>query len=490
MAIEYRTSTVAALLGGGPEWDFIFDKLNLVDQNSYSLSCAKQKISLFLGNLKDDVFVIIETDYVDKVYRDSYYNYFASKLNNLSRNCIRLSFIDPGIKHIDLSQEKLSEIPNFYKGFVVLRPLPLAIIGRNAINPSVLKCSVDFAICKSPIISTCLGIKTTVPAFPHSSQDGEMMTCAETTIWLIFEYFGNKYPEYSPILPSEIHKILKPHAYQRQIPSAGLTFDQIARVFNNHGFGCKIYFGSGNPKFNEILSTYMESGIPLAICLQSSTIGHAVVAVGHKNIDRNSIDPVQLQDINGKRYYIWNKMSSELIFNDDNLLPYASAPISNPAANYTSPMWSGVAITMFIVPLNNKIYMDAEMALGFSQWLASDAIKVDENSVLRTFLASGRSYKQYLMKNPDIPEHIKQKYLSLPMAKFVWVTEFSDLSTCKQNKVNGVLIVDATNPKPLSMPLIFAQYKGLEISFDSATSNFIRTPGFTSEFREYSQNLL
>lgn len=490
MAIEFQISTVASLLGGGAEWNFIFDKLNLVDKNSYSLSCAKQKVSLFLGNLKDDVFVVIETDYVDKVYRDTYYNYFASKLNNVSRNCIRMSFLDSGIKHIDLSEEKLSEISTFYKGFVVLRPLTLAIIGRNAINPSILKSSVNFAICKSPIISTCLGIKTSVPSFPHSSQDGEVMTCAETTIWAIFEYFGNKYPEYSPILPSEIHKILKPHAYQRQIPSAGLTFDQIARVFNNHGFGCKIYFESGNPKFHEILSTYLESGIPLAICIQSKTIGHAVVAVGHKSIDRNGINPVQLQDINGKKYYIWNKMSSDLIFNDDNLLPYASAPISNPTVNYTSPKWKGAAITMFIVPLNNKIYMDAEMALGFSQWLASDAIKVDENSVLRTFLASGRSYKQYLMTNPDIPERLKETYLSLPMAKFVWVTEFSDLDLCKQNKVNGVLIVDATNPKPLSMPLIFAQYKGSEISFDNATTNFIRKSGLPNEFREYSQNLL
>lgn len=83
-------------------------------------------------------------------------------------------------------------------------------------------------ICKASIPSTCMGIKMRVSGFPHSSQDGEMMSCAETTVWSILEYFGNKYSEYRPVMPSDILAALKPFAYERQLPSGGLSFEQIS----------------------------------------------------------------------------------------------------------------------------------------------------------------------------------------------------------------------------------------------------------------------
>ena len=37
--------------------------------------------------LKDDIWVLIEYPYVDKIYRDSYYTYFASKHNHYFKTC-------------------------------------------------------------------------------------------------------------------------------------------------------------------------------------------------------------------------------------------------------------------------------------------------------------------------------------------------------------------------------------------------------------------
>src|SRR5258705_9219921 len=51
-----------------------------------------------IENLIDTTWVLIESPYTDKVYRDSYYSYFSSKLGNNFKESIRLSFFDKEIK--------------------------------------------------------------------------------------------------------------------------------------------------------------------------------------------------------------------------------------------------------------------------------------------------------------------------------------------------------------------------------------------------------
>lgn len=79
-----------------------------------------------LDRFKPQTKLVVETEYVDRVYRDSYYAYYASKC-----------------------------------------------------------------------VTTCLGLKFYVKAFSSSSQDTETISCAETTVWALMEYYGNKYAEYS-----------------------------------------------------------------------------------------------------------------------------------------------------------------------------------------------------------------------------------------------------------------------------------------------------
>jgi len=46
----------------------------------------------FINDLRADLWCYADFPYVDKVYRDSYYFYFASKLDNFSRDCLRIGF--------------------------------------------------------------------------------------------------------------------------------------------------------------------------------------------------------------------------------------------------------------------------------------------------------------------------------------------------------------------------------------------------------------
>ncbi|MBP2834358.1 hypothetical protein J8281_19425, partial [Aquimarina sp. U1-2] len=65
----------------------------------------------------------------------------------------------------------------------------------------------------------------------------------------------------------------------------------------------------------------------------------------------------------------------------------------------------------------------------------------------KVFLASSRSYKDYVSLNSLIDSLPKELILRVPMPKFVWVAELSNRDLIKNNLINGLLIVDATETK-------------------------------------------
>ncbi|MES0489577.1 MAG: hypothetical protein ABUK01_06285 [Leptospirales bacterium] len=177
-----------------------------------------QKLENLLKELKDSTCLVIEFPYVDKLFRDSYYNYYSSAHKQTKRDTIRVSLFTTEISKDDLFDQEKQELVQFsYVGFFVLRPLNGNFLGRSIISPNVLQ-TYNFVCCLSHHKSTLFGIPLEVHGFPYSTQDTKMISCAETSIWAITEYFGTKYPEYGLVLPNKIHSLLKSTYYQRSLP--------------------------------------------------------------------------------------------------------------------------------------------------------------------------------------------------------------------------------------------------------------------------------
>lgn len=60
-----------------------------------------RKVKFFTAELHSDCCFVVEYPYVDKLYRDTYYSYFASKLNGYHRDCVRVSIFNSTIKEED-----------------------------------------------------------------------------------------------------------------------------------------------------------------------------------------------------------------------------------------------------------------------------------------------------------------------------------------------------------------------------------------------------
>lgn len=478
-------------------------------QETISGKIVDKYLGDYLSQLKGDLYVLVESPYVDKLYRDTYYNFYSSKLNPYYRDCIRLSFFNSAVSLDDLKlsgrgdeETKLNSfLQEHYLGFLVVRPTFPKIIGRNCISPKAKK-EDNILCCLAKIGSTVNSIKQKTSAFPHASQDTQTMTCAETTVWSLLEYFGNKYPEYKPVLLTHITKVMHRFSYKRLLPSDGLTAEQITYAIREFGFGSMIHSKNKRQEtefdVNYIISTYVESGIPVVGVLKNDQFGHAVNIIGREVGEvAKIVDSEPNAEIGGIPIVDFNRIVRKYVFIDDNHAPYQIAGLDRPCASYyEDTRWHDCEIRSIIVPLYHKIYLDAAKAsknfynaLGNSEF----GLVGTEKRILKIFLASTRSYKQYLNFNKEINPIVKEMILALPMPKFVWIAEVSTVSSFAEGKCDELFIQDAT--EPMSEPTNIYGNMSLLVAYANkkiSILNFGKITGlntFAAPFESYKENL-
>ncbi len=428
------------------------------------LELSLEKIDALVSKFNNATYVVLEHPYVDKYYRDTYYAYFATKHKEYHRNSVRLSFFTEAVSKDDFRSPNARKILQAkYRGFVSLRPTFPDLIGRSIISPSILGGEKLFCTLAKYSV-TVRGVKLEIEGFPYSSQDGEAITCAETTIWSMMEYFGAKYPDYRPILPFEVINLLGKNSVERMIPSAGLTTGQISFAIKELGFGVRKYSRVAYKEdFDKILRTYVDSGVPVIAYLEDDKeggAGHVVNVVGRGVVKDGEYEKLQKEGQNiGDDVIVFDNaaIDFECVYVDDNLPPYRVSPLSNPALGYLPeyPDWGGMKIEQLIVPLYPKVYLEAGQARVMSISMIRHHSWIKNKKILiKTYLASARSFKDYISLNETL--RVKDKefsitaselVVSISMPKFIWVTEISTFELVKENKVEGLLVLDATEPK-------------------------------------------
>lgn len=421
------------------------------------------------ASLRDDLSIHVEYPYVDRVYRDSYYSYFSSKLTEVPRNCIRVCLFNPGMDDNSFATpEGRRWLAQNYLGFFVIRPTPGANIGRSCISPLAFK-RHDFEICVTRIDTWIRGLKLTCEGFPYSSQDAETMTCAETSLWALVEYFSHRYQNYTPVLPSQIHRVLADSMVERQVPSNGLSIPTLSYGLKALGFATRIY---ATQVFEptvllDLLDIYMESGIPVLTGMSNGTVGHAFLTIG-KESGSNYPKGTRIGEVNGHGIYDYPN-ARKLIVIDDNHPPYTCLDRDANDAHYmaiNAKNWKGCKIDSVIVPLYPKVYLEAFEARAYmvNQIVGSDVFDgLDSAVTVRVFLASGRSYKKYALEDAEMDPRLSLVVASIETSKLIWVAEVyrcnpnGSLSPDHMN-VEGLMIVDATDPRRLPISRIIGAW--------------------------------
>ncbi len=334
--------------------------------------------------------------YNDRYYHDIYRLYYSKKHFQFPDLCGRVFLFDNGrLKRRPNTTEKAEAknstdcYQNAFIGAIVRRPLPGREIGRTLIDPRyVLGTSysdrLSSNVWRNRYHMTLQGIPLSVVAFPFTMQDGEVATCAETTIINMMDYYSQRYSEYKSILPSEIVNIVHNNSNVRNLPSNGLSYEMISRVFVELGFSPILYPFSSTMKatnFLNILHAYVASGIPVALGIEDNDggDGHSIIIIGtEKRFAGSSSEERKKSFKESTLTYLPNEvndlwMISKGAFNnayvvmDDGEKPYTSVSIyqNNDKIVIEYPedaitKEKRKVVTCFLSPMSGEMTMDAK----------------------------------------------------------------------------------------------------------------------------------
>lgn len=478
-----------------------FDELSLIIKKAFNRETLDIETESTLVQLLEEFsansLLYIEYPYVDKVYRDSYYHYFASKHREYPRDCIRISVFDNTLKPKHFKDGKSKDkLQTAFLGYIVLRPTFPSIIGRTLLNRRALT-NHNFITCQCKGSVLVNGVKLVVDGFPFSSQDTETITCAETTIWAVMEYFGNRYPDYRPVLPSTILKVLNSYSNQRMLPSNGLTAEQISYALKEFGFGTYIYSRNAHPNLENIISTYVESGIPIIATLENDKIGHAVLVIGHENDNQSISSQIrhELPHAKGSVPFVdYTDLPKKYVVQDDNLTPYKLIDLNNPAEHYKGidDNFAGSIIAAIVVPLYSKIYLEAITARALALKIAADAdygYYFQKDFVFRFFLTSSRSFKSHIAGLANLDPTVQQTLINTRMPKFIWCAEFYENGGFMGTQAAAIIVLDATEASANEHEtLIFAGYP--DRCFVKASKKIVTLQFKLHLYTEFKNNLL
>lgn len=223
----------------------------LSDENDAMEYCHKIpyiNVQLFLSICKlygYPITVICQLQYTDKMYRDAYYIYLSHLHFDVGRHCQRVALFRGKIAlenffdsdcHMDLQERFL--------GTMVIRPSynhsTEYTLGRTLLNPYKLKKPFRY-IRTAQYKAIICGQTYTIEAFPFSNQHGDVLRCAETSVWSLMEYYGTRYENYRVVLPSTISNWASKELPERSLPSDGLTYSQISSLLKTFNFEPRIY---------------------------------------------------------------------------------------------------------------------------------------------------------------------------------------------------------------------------------------------------------
>lgn len=385
--------------------------------------------------------VAVEHHYIDRDYRDTFSHFHSKRFNTPNSRTLRLHFFDQPLSRRDLLDSSITQPA--YCGYAVIRPTRPICLGRTMISPAKLPdlkgCLLR--VCREHI--TLQGTPLEIEAFPFISQDTDATVCAQSALWMLFRYFSTQYAHYHEIRPFEITQLTKDYSIGRVYPAtSGLTDWQMGEACRQAGFSPLIYTRQGyESDFDHLLYTYIESGIPVL----AATNDHVFVALGHFSDYSKTLPSLERVPS--------SFLNSGFVINDDNRMPYQYLPLMKAPSSSLQVSKHGVdSLESFIAPLPEKVFLAAEHQQKLVQRLLDNrTFGLSTNSPLlssrqiitRSFLTSGHSFKKAIQARGAGNPKVAEIYRSLPMPRFIWVTEIG-IPEEFPDRVWGEVLWDAT----------------------------------------------
>jgi hypothetical protein len=387
--------------------------------------------------------IVSEKDYTDGDYLEDYSAYYVRCHNKYSGHCKRIHIfgfqfdkkIFSRMITRDYSKSESTHyqaISKSYKGFVIARPLPKAIIGRTLLTSySSDNGRRQYVTLRSYTVNL-FGLQLEIMSLPFQEQDKVLAACATVALWSAFhktaDLFGTPAPR-----PAEITKI----AYEaggidtRLFPSSGLTVRQMAHAIRSVGLEPELIEVSPSKPLVSIIYSYLKFGLPVVLGYNlpeiDSKILHAVTLTGYSIRKNHQIQREVSEDADSLPPFPGLRIN-EFYAHDDQIGPFSRLIVKESEESIHPIQFQrdkeGIVLPKWlIIPVYNKIRINFTC---IQSW-----IERFWGGVLKELLETRRSleWDSYLTRSNDLKKefadslrgHTKQQtFLLRQQPRFVW----------------------------------------------------------------------
>jgi hypothetical protein len=460
-------------------------------------------------------------------------NYYVKCFKQYDRFCKRVHFFSKKYTYDDVMAIILGEVgkdivtgfKKGYKGFIVARPLPIAIIGRTllATYPTA-KGRRNYPGVNNHIVHF-FGVELSVKSLEYQEQDTILAACATVALWSSLHRLHEMFQ--TPIrTPATITRQANEVVYSsRPIPSHGLNVQQINNAILRNDLVAEITPVTSATPLISLLYGYIKLGLPVILGIEIENIGlHAVTLVGY-SLDQKKPKP----EINGSNEipYFANRID-KFYAHDDQIVPFSRMFVKRSLEKgegiFFDGLWDGdhderlkLTPTVVIVPVYHKIritfgdvqkwlyrlnflpslcqelsnLLDPQEIEGLQQLMDSKVLEEittlmdPEEAEWDLYLTTTTALKSDMRKNPPSnPEDFKTTVLE-QHPRFIWRALLKNNETVLME-----LLADATDiPRSLPFYQIIWHNQELKKAFKQILSNlfarrFLNTP-LTKPFVEF-----
>lgn len=242
-----------------------------------------------------------ESHYVDRDYMEDHGVFYSRSLNQQKNYCKRLHFFSLPLEQLTeqikwvaqaSGEAKAAQTTLYetYLGFVVVKPLLGAPIGRTVLKPlphdkgdGHLR---KFGVARRYQVHL-LGFTLTTVGLAFQQQDEGVSACATTAVWSALQKIRD-FEDIRVATPAEITSLATRHVlpYGRAMPQEGLSIDQMCQAIQALGLAPSLYRVDAPDDLFSYLHAAERSNFPSILVLDAEPKNardrHAVAVVGVK----------------------------------------------------------------------------------------------------------------------------------------------------------------------------------------------------------------